>query len=305
MDTQSLKHAHGVLLEGRHALTIFPEGNVFLQNDTLAPFNEGAAFLSLKAAKELGEMARVLVVPVSIKASYLTDVSEPVFERVRLLAKAVEADLSGTEDRLAWLRLVGYQALRRNQRMRGLSESAGGSSKGVIHEAVNGMLDRLEGKVGLPTLEHGSLLARVCRVRRAIHQVRIAEDRKADQSAAAIWADEALLAFKVASYLGDYVHRRPTLDRYAETVEKLDEDIHSRLAKTFGPRHVCVRLGSPIDLSDYLAGGAKLRQAAEKLTAACEQAVQQGLDEINAQNPHPGAKLVAQPHQAEVLVETR
>jgi hypothetical protein len=37
LDTQALKHAHNVLLKGRHALTVFAEGNVFLQNDILAP----------------------------------------------------------------------------------------------------------------------------------------------------------------------------------------------------------------------------------------------------------------------------
>jgi len=303
LDTHALKHAHAVLLEGRHALTIFPEGNVFLQNDILTPFNEGAAFLSLKAAKELSTENRVLVVPVAIKASYIADVRQSVFERIRGLAKVVDVDLSGSDDPLAWLRLVGYQALRRNQRIRGLSESSGGGSKTIIHQAVSSLLDRLEDKVGLPKLDQKSLLERVCRVRRAIHQVRTDETRSADHSAAASWADEALLAFKVASYLGDYVHRRPTLDRYAETVEKLDEDIHSRLAEPFGRRHVYVKFGASIDSSDYLSGPGKLRHAAERLTATCEQAVQRGLDEINAQNPHAGATFVAEPHHAEVLVE--
>jgi 1-acyl-sn-glycerol-3-phosphate acyltransferase len=302
LDTQALKHAHSVLLDGRHALMIFPEGNVFLQNDFLAPFNEGPAFLSLKAAKELSDQqARVLVVPVSIKATYVADVSPSAFDRIRHLAKTVEADITRVDDPLAWLRLVGYQALRRNQRMRGLSQSAGGDAKSIIHHAVSSVLDRLEEKVGLPKLDHKSLLERVCRVRRAIHQVRTDEKRKADHSAAASWADEALLAFKVASYLGDYVHRRPTLDRYAETVEKLDEDIHSHLPARFGPRQAYAKFGPPIDLSDYVGSG-KLRAAAEQVTAACEQAVQRGLDEINAANPHAGAKLVAQPHEAEVLI---
>jgi 1-acyl-sn-glycerol-3-phosphate acyltransferase len=299
LDARALRHAAEVLLQGRYALTIFPEGNVFLQNDLVGPFNEGAAFLALKAAKELAPGGvRTLVVPVSIKATYVEDIRPGVDQRLARLAEAVEADTNAA-DPLAQLRGVAFAALRRNQRMRGLPQSEWDEPRLVIERAVVAVLDRLEQKVGLPPAEHASLLERVCRVRRAIHQVRVDEQRRADHQAAASWADEAMMAFKVASYLGDYVHRRPTLDRYAETVEKLDEDIHSRMPQPFGPRQAYVRIGHPIDLAEHLdAPGKKMRAAVEAVTRACQQAVQVGLDEINAANPHPGARLICQPQPA-------
>jgi 1-acyl-sn-glycerol-3-phosphate acyltransferase len=303
LDAQALRHAHQTLLAGKHALTIFPEGNVFLQNDLLAPFNEGAAFLALKAARELDRSkGRVLVVPVAIKATFIEDIRNAVFDHVRRLAGAIEVTLSENCP-LAWLRRIGHEALRRNQRTRGLTISLGGDPKSIIHRAVEEVLDRLELKVGLKKVESNSLLERICRVRRAIHQVRIDESRKADHSAAAVWADEAMMAFKVASYVGNYVHRRPTLDRYAETVQKLDEDIHSQMPAPLGPRYALVSFGSPIDLTDRVEQNGKLRQAAQRLTADCERAVQQELDRLAEENQRPGAQLVAEPHTAEVLVE--
>jgi 1-acyl-sn-glycerol-3-phosphate acyltransferase len=296
LDSQALKHAHATLLQGKHALTIFPEGNVFLQNDVVASFNEGPAFLAIKAASELSQQSvGVVIVPVAIKASYTENIREGAFDRLQSLAKSVDADLQKTECPLERLRVVGHQALRRNQRMRGLPESSGGDAKEIIQQSVSGVLERLEQKVGLPKIEHKSLLERVCRVRRSIHLVRIDDNRTADHSAAASWADEALLAFKVASYLGDYVHRQPTLDRYAETVEKLDEDIHSRVANRFGRRHAYVKFCDPIDLGEFLERGKKLRESARELTARCEQAVQGGVDELNAANNSTGTQLVAEP----------
>jgi hypothetical protein len=57
-----------------------------------------------------------------------------------------------------------------------------------------------------------------------------------------------------------------------------------------------------LNTTEYLASSAKLRHAAEKLTVDCEQAIQYRLDELNAANTFSGAALVAEPHQADVLV---
>ncbi|MCB1087860.1 MAG: 1-acyl-sn-glycerol-3-phosphate acyltransferase, partial [Verrucomicrobiae bacterium] len=53
-DRKSMAEALTVLKAGRFALTIFPEGNVYMMNDRVTPFLEGAAFLAIKAQRELG-----------------------------------------------------------------------------------------------------------------------------------------------------------------------------------------------------------------------------------------------------------
>lgn len=298
LDSQAIKHASEVLRRGQNSLVVFPEGNVFLQNDLVSPFNEGAAFFALRTAKELAATGqRVLIVPVSIKLTYLEDVWDAVRQRLHSTAKKIDVSLESNPCPLAHLRMIGFSALRRNQRMRGLSQTSGKTPREAISVAVMELLDRLEPKVELPQLTDATLLERVCRVQRAVQRVRSDPERKPDHAAAATWADEALLAFKILSYLGDYVHRHPTLDRYAETVEKLCEDIHGQVHPPYGTRKAYVRLGQPIDLTEHLNG--RLREAVVQVTGACQNAVQNGIDQINQSIQHPGSSLIAEPQPAD------
>ena len=95
-----------------------------------------------------------------------------------------------------------------------------------------------------------------------------------------------------STYSAGYVESNPTIDRFAETIEKLAEDIYVSAQEPFSMRHAFVHFGSPIDLSDYLESfKRKSRVAVHELTESCERSVQQGLDHLNANNPHPGARL--------------
>jgi hypothetical protein len=299
LDSQAIKHANEVLRRGKNSLVVFPEGNVFLQNDLVSPFNEGAAFFALRTAKELApDGKRVLIVPVAIKLTYVENVWEAVRHRLHNTAEKIGVALESIPCPLAHLRMIGFSALRRNQRMRGLEETSMENPRDAISHAVRNLLERLEAKAELPSLEEVTLFERVCRVQRAIQSVRSDPERKLDHAAAATWADEALLAFKILSYLGDYVHRHPTLDRYAETVEKLCEDIHGEMHPAFGTRKAYVKLGQPIDLTDHL--GSRLRDAVAQLTASCQCAVQNGINQINDSFQHAGSTLVTEPQSADL-----
>ena len=107
----------------------------------------------------------------------------------------------------------------------------------------------------------------------------------------------------IASYGGDYIESHPTIDRIAETIEKLSEDIYGRTCPPTATRHAFVHFCPPIDLDAYRESFArKARLAVRALTAACEQSVQKALDRLNAANPHTGGKLwnetPAEPHDA-------
>ena len=84
----------------------------------------------------------------------------------------------------------------------------------------------------------------------------------------------------------------PTLDRVAETVARLQEDVHSRIFPPAGKRRCIVQLGTPLDLRERLESfRSGARQTIADLTRDCEAAVQSGIDEINAGNEAPGAGL--------------
>ena len=101
-----------------------------------------------------------------------------------------------------------------------------------------------------------------------------------------------MLALRVLSYSGVYVRERPTLDRFAETVEKILEDWTGRFPLALGWRRAVVRLNPPIDVADllpvYLESS---RLAIEQLTDAVEASVQAGLDHTRGRLVTPGVEV--------------
>lgn len=294
-DQRAMKQAAAVLAKGKHALTIFPEGNVYLRNDKVTPFSDGAAFIAIRAAKELAKHdVRVFAVPVSIKATHVTDVRNDIAWLMDELAIEVDVEDINNKQRPApreMIVLIGKTAIRRNLTKRGLKPPDTRHLDELISFSAGEVLNNLESKLQLKTKTDTSLIDRIRAARRVIHEVRTDETRIADHAAALTWADEAMLAFRIASYLPDYVAEKPTLDRISETAEKIAEDVRRKMIEPVARRKAYVRFNAPMLLDDYIGKDKRGRAAIRDLTADAEASVQAGLDEINADNPHPGGKL--------------
>jgi hypothetical protein len=88
--------------------------------------------------------------------------------------------------------------------------------------------------------------------------------------------NDLFLAIQLYSYPGDYLADSPSLERVAETVDKLEEDILLRDAPTVrGQRRVVVWFGEPIRVA---ADPGRDPQAAQQLTDRLQREVQQMLD---------------------------
>ena len=291
-DPRAMKQALSVIERGRHSLVVFPEGNVYLENDRVTPFSDGAAFLALRGARALHPRdKRTWVVPVAIKASHTGDIRPEVARRLRAAGELVGAEVHADDTPAQALRRIGFAALHRNLKQRGLDAPELDQLSDLIAHSAGTVLSRLETKLELTPRPRDTLLDRVRKARRVIHEVRTDPARLADHAAAATWADEAMLALRLVSYSGSYVADRPTIDRIAETAEKILEDLSRSMLPPAGPRAVVVRFGTPIGLTQYLRNGKAGRQAVGEVTGLAEQAVQDGLDAINAENPHPGGSL--------------
>lgn len=294
-DRKAMAAAMDVLKAGRHALTIFPEGNVYMMNDRITPFLDGASFLALKAQKDLGEALPIHVVPVSIKLTHLTDVRVAVRDKLDVIAAGVDARVDHDSDALEELIAVGRLLLAKNLRQRGYlsrEEEIGGNH---LWEELDGAVERiiggLEGKINLEPKPNDTFVDRVRRIRGAIHQIRTDPDQEMEHRVAAGWSDEAILAMRILSYSDPYVSEKPTLDRFAETVEKLSEDLYSKWDQPFGERRATMKIGTPINLAERLEGfGKKARVAVSELTRDIESSVQSGLDELFEANTEEGSK---------------
>lgn len=295
-DARAMKTALRILEQGRHALVVFPEGNVYLEADRVTPFSEGAAFLALRAARQLKEHGhRVLVVPVSIKATHLTDTRAPVTARLHKLAETVEVQLTEGCTAIQAMSEIGVALLHRNLKLRGLDTPEADDLPTLIDHAGGVVMDKLEIKLGITAKPDTTLQERVRKARQMIHEVRTDSDRVADHAAAATWADEAMLALRLASYSDKYAASNPTLDRIEETSEKLAEDLYREMMPPLAERAAYVRFNEPIALCDFVAQGKAGRKQVRALTARCESAVQQGVDLLNQANPRPGGKLWQEP----------
>ena len=294
-DGRAMKQAAEVLTRGKHVLTIFPEGNVYLRNDLVTPFSDGAAFIALRCAKELAKQnVRILAVPVSIKLTHLTDCRPDLTRQLHSLAAALNLPEPDTDPHKLPRDLIvqiGTAAIRRNLTQRGLTAPDTDDLAELIAFSAGTVLDDLETKLELTPKPDTSLIDRVRGARRMIHEVRTNESRVADHAAALTWADAAMLAFRIASYQPDYIAARPTLDRVSETVEKITEDVHTRMPDPFAVRRALVRFNPPLPLDTYLAEGKRSRQAVRELTEACETSVQNGVNELNELNEYSGGML--------------
>lgn len=294
-DRKSMTAAIDILAAGRHALTIFPEGNVYMMNDRVTPFLEGAAFLALKAQKGLGPGQHIHAVPVSMKFSHLHDVRGPIREQLAGIAHAAGTDFDPDTDPVAELVRIGRFLLARNLRQRGYlsrgEDIGGGDLEEDLRNAVERIIAGLEEKVDLHPKPADEPVARVRRIRATIHQTRTDPGREMEHRVASSWADEAILALRILSYAQPYVREKPTLDRYAETVEKLGEDLFSRWQQPLGERRAVAWLGEPVDLGAFLENfSGKPRESVSELTALCENRVQTGLDRVNQALDTEGAK---------------
>ncbi|MEO0476720.1 MAG: hypothetical protein AAF085_12240, partial [Planctomycetota bacterium] len=161
---------------------------------------------------------------------------------------------------------------------------------GLISHAGGVVMDKLEAKLGITSKPSTSLIDRVRKARQVIHEVRTDPERVADHAAAATWADEAMLALRLASYSDSYVASNPTLDRVEETSENLAEDLHREMMPPIADRAAFVRFNEPVPLCEYVAERRAGRKQVRELTARCEASVQQGVDLLNQANPHQGGQ---------------
>lgn len=295
-DRKAMAAAIDVLKKGERALNIFPEGNVYLTNDRVAPFLDGAAFIALKAQAALDD-APVKIVPVSMKYTHLTTPREAVTQRMLDLGARSEYvfPTGSTSDPISAVMGMGRHILARYLRAHGHGD-AFKIDDDSLYEVLGGfagkLMDDLEGALELSAAKVVGLSERIVKIRSRLHQLRTdrtaAPDPKLDGM-----AERAMLAMRIHGYLSPYLTEKPTIDRYDETVERIAEDFHSKAMPRTGPRRVMVRVHQPVEVSEFIsAAGGNTREAISKITQAMHETIQKGIDQLNEGNDAPGAEIV-------------
>ena len=290
-DRASMKEALRIIKAGDRALTIFPEGNVYLMNDSVTPFLDGPAFLGLKAQKDLGPDNPVIAVPVSLKVTHFTDARKAVHDLFHQLASELDEEFDESADPVTEVKRLGWLALRKVMASlaKSLPDDAGDDLSAALRGVAGELIAKLETELELSAKEGDDLIDRIRKVRRKIHSLRIVENSEMADFKARTLAAEAMLAYRLLTYPGTYLEENPTLDRMGETIQKVLEDLHSAILPPYAPRRAIVRFSEPIDLAVELSRG-KGRSQVTELTQRFEGAVQAGLDALNAGNDSVGAE---------------
>jgi 1-acyl-sn-glycerol-3-phosphate acyltransferase len=275
-DLAAFKTAVDILRENRHPLVIFPEGDIYHNNDRVTPFRDGATAIAMSAAKKADRP--VVCIPAALKCFYLDDPTD-----------ALKSLMTRLEESLHWrprhdLPLVeriyrfseGLLALKEYEQLGHLQSGSVPERTVRLAEVV---VSRLEQEHKVPN-KGGIIPERVKEVRRAV--IKASEQDGVDparKSKLANDLDDLFFVIQLFSYPGDYVAERPTVERIAETLDKFEEDVlRADYPGIRGTRRAVVRFGEPIPVPKER----EAKDSVEKWTDLIEGRVQGLLNEINS-----------------------
>ncbi|MEQ1827258.1 MAG: 1-acyl-sn-glycerol-3-phosphate acyltransferase [Pirellula sp.] len=277
-DVQALKTAVDVLQNRQFPLVVFPEGDVYHINDRVTPFRDGAAAMALMAARK--GTRPVSIIPVAIKRWYREDPKPSLMRTIERLEQRLywrpQTELP-MADRIIQI-ARGILSLKELEHLRTTHSD---SLSERIQRLSATILFRSEQRYGLDS-KQAPLPVRIKEVRRAVIAAREAQREQATEEQQRQWArdmDDMFLVTQLYSYPGDYMTEKPSIERIAETLDKLEEDaLGASYPTVHGVREVLVRFDQPIEIPP----GKEKRFNAAELTELMEGRVQAMLDDINA-----------------------
>jgi len=275
-DIGAFRQAVAILEKRRQPLVIFPEGEVYHSNARVRPFREGAAAIALTAAKRAKRP--LFCLPCAMWYQYVSDPSNELIELMNQLEREIlwrprpELPLDQRIYRLA-------EVLLTIKELEFLEAAGTGTLRDRIEALAEHVLRQIEVRHGMDE-RSGQIPERVKELRQLVITGMEQEDIGADQKKPFLEdLDDLFLVVQLYSYPGDYVSERPTIERTAETLDKLEEDVLGRFSATVrGDRRSTVLFGEPIEIKP--SGGRK--KAMAELTETLEQSVQALIDQLAA-----------------------
>ena len=251
-DLGAFKTAVQIVRDGRFPLVVFPEGEIYHHHERLDAFNEGVATILLRASAKSPAGRCAYLVPTAMRYAYDESV-----------AATFSARLDALERRITWKPRGELDVVDRIYRLgRGLLaikevEFLGEPQSGDLVEHISNLRNRLVTMIEqkhLTQAPNGSIPQRVKTLRGTIRQrLTDADAPLSGDERTRLYddLDTLFVAVQLYSYPGQYLREEPSVDRVAETILKLEEDVLGE-ADYAAPRNVHVRFGDPIDAKVFL-----------------------------------------------------
>jgi 1-acyl-sn-glycerol-3-phosphate acyltransferase len=295
-DRDSFRTTRSLLCKPATKVVIFPEGEVYSQNDTLLPFQSGVVqlmFWALEDVRKTEPNGSLRIVPVAVKYRFVRDMSAAISDSLRRLEKALGLVEDPGMEPYPRLRRIGHAVLAAMEREYGLKAVA---HEDDMNERIGAFKEALVRRVASAlnidnTRDDRSLSQRMRSLINAVSQVtrdesplgseyegRLRELQR--EHALPLLNDLDRLANLIAIRDG-YVGALPTPERMADTLRRLETEVLGQPICS-GPRRCRVRIGEPFNLAGYLPDyAADKREAVRAVTARLEGAVQEMLNEMS------------------------
>jgi hypothetical protein len=296
-DREAIRTSAAILSRAERPLVIFPEGTWFRQNDRVGPMQEGVALIARHAARTA---TRPLVIhPVAIKYWLLEDPRAALRERLARL-----------EVRLAWRPREDLELLPRIDRALGALltvkeiEHFGAPRAGPLAERIHGLaeshIQRLEGKwlgkgvkrvdASGPSHSSANGEGRAGHLERIRHlRQRLVRTLRESTEVAAVkrQLDDLLFCENLIANSQDYLYERPSYERLAEAVERLEETLSDGPENPLAPLGAVVEVGPALPIAAGQTERSAAREGGDGLMQRLSAALQGQLTALLAQGPPP------------------
>ena len=254
-DLSAVKTAIQILDSGEQPLVMFPEGEIYHHHRRLDPLNEGVASILLKVAAKLPAPRNAYLVPVALRFFHDPSVETTFRDR-----------LSKLEDRIGW---IPKPNMSTDERIRRLAtgvlalketEALGRANSGDIHQRLTQLCEDALSMAESRYPRDAKATTTPERVRALRYRIRRRlldpenPPAAAERDALLDDLDLVFTALQAHSYIGDYLTADNTLDRRAETIMKLEEDLFGFPTYPV-QRRTEVTAGEPIPVSELIASG--------------------------------------------------
>jgi len=271
-DRGSFRATRELLAADGGRVVIFPEGEIYSQNDTLLPFQAGVMQLAFWAMDDLRkqglETPSVLVVPVGIRYRYTQDMGAAIDRALAELEESLALGPvvfdTGAVGRYERLRRVGVAMVETLELEYGLKVvSKDGADLSVRMNALKSvLLDRAGALMGVAFDANSTLPERLRDLVNAFYAV------TRDEPHGGAWSPyrerlhreqatrvEPILADlnRVSNWIAvqdNYVRANPTPERMGDNIRRLQIEVFGEFRLT-GPRRAIIRVGEPIDLGTH------------------------------------------------------
>ncbi len=277
-DVRAVRQAVRILQNAETPLVIFPEGEVFHLNDWVTPFRRGAVQSAVWAADRSGRS--VAIVPCGMKFQFIADPAPALAAMMTRLENAVGCTPSIERPLVSRIERLGEFIVTAQER-----ELIGSPQRGPLQpriaRLIEAVLRPLEQRYQLAPLDRAPP-ERVKRLRhRVIRQLETPETEAAetaDQTALQQDLQQLFLATQLYSYRVDYLAGDPPIERVAETIEKLEEDVFGvGRASPPAQRRAIVAFDQPLIVHPQTLD----KESVARLTGELERRVQAVIDRLN------------------------